>query len=149
NLAMCNIQEPATALEGKFSLRFTAALAMAGDDTSEQAFTDAAVRRSDLVDLRNRVAVAARENGGGAGTDVTITTTSGTELRTSVNLETPAADLGLQLTRLQSKFDSLARPVIGASAADALRERIARLETEPTMANVVALAVAARQGAAV
>lgn len=146
NLAMCNIQEPATALEGKFSLRFTAALAMAGDDTSEQAFTDSAVRRAELVELRDRVQVEGRERG--AGTDVTITTTSGAELRTSVNLETPADDLDLQLARLEAKFDSLARPVIGAGEADGLRTRIGSLETEQNMADLVSLAVA-RQGAAV
>ena len=146
NLAMCNIQEPATALEGKFSLRFTAALAMAGDDTSEQAFTDSAVRQPGLVDLRNRVHVDGRERG--AGTDVTITTTSGAELRTSVNLETPADDLDLQLARLEAKFISLARPVIREDATDALLARISRLEGEQNMAELVSLAVA-RQGAAV
>ena len=146
NLAMCNIQEPATALEGKFSLRFTAALAMAGDDTSEQAFTDSAVRQAGLVELRDRVTVAGREKG--AGTEVTITTTSGAELRTSVNLETPATDLELQRARLEAKFISLARPVIGEDAADALLTRISRLEGEQDMAHLVSLAVA-RQGAAV
>ena len=146
NLAMCNIQEPATALEGKFSLRFTAALAMAGDDTSEQAFTDSAVRLPELVELRDRVTVAGREKG--AGTEVTITTTSGAELRTSVNLETPANDLELQRARLEAKFFSLARPVIGEDAADALLAGISRLEGEQDMAHLVSLAVA-RQGAAV
>ncbi|MEO6044281.1 MAG: MmgE/PrpD family protein [Tepidiformaceae bacterium] len=146
NLAMCNIQEPSTALEGKFSLRFTAALAMTGNDTSEQAFTDSAVRLPELVELRDRVTVAAREKG--AGTEVTITTTSGAELRTSVNLETPANDLELQRARLEAKFFSLARPVIGEDAADALLARISRLEGEQKMADLVSLAVA-RQGAAV
>ena len=143
---MCNIQEPATALEGKFSLRFTAALAMAGDDTSEQAFTDSAVRLPELVELRDRVTVAGREKG--AGTEVTITTTTGAELRTSVNLETPATDLELQRARLEAKFISLARPVIREDAADALLARISRLEGEQDMADLVSLAVA-RQGAAV
>lgn len=146
NLAMCNINEPATALEGKFSLRFTAALAMAGDDTSEQAFTDGAVRSPKLVELRDLVTVAGRERG--AGTEVTVITTSGAELHASVNLETPADDLQLQLARLESKFGSLARPVIGSAAAEELRARIGRLEQEQSMAGLVSLAVA-RQGAAV
>ena len=114
-----------------------------------QAFTDTAVRRPDLVELRNRVIVTAREDREGAGTEVRITTTSGTEFRTFVNLETPAQDLDLQLTRLESKFDSLVRPVIGVSKGNSLRERVARLETEHSMAGLVALAVVTRQGAAV
>src|SRR3546814_21089748 len=36
NLAMCNIQNPGTGLEIKFSLRFTIALALAGEERSEE-----------------------------------------------------------------------------------------------------------------
>ncbi len=148
NLAMCNIEQPLTALEGKFSLRFTAALAMAGDNTSEQAFTDAAVHRRDLVALRDRVHVEGRVGGSGGGTDVTIVTASGTEFHALVDLTAPAEDLGLQLVRLEAKFASLARPVLGTEAADALRTRIARLESQSNIRDVVSLAVA-RQGAVV
>ena len=142
NLAMCNIQEPSTALEGKFSLRFTAALALSSDDTSEAAFTDAAVRQPGLVALRNRVSVEGRSEAARAGTDVVITTTSGQELRESVNLETPAGDLAMQWERLEAKYLSLAAPVLGETRAAELRDRISSLQEQRSMADVVALAVA-------
>ncbi|MBA4180376.1 MAG: MmgE/PrpD family protein [Anaerolinea sp.] len=154
NLAMCNIQEPTTALEGKFSLRFTAALALAGDDTSEAAFTDAAVREPALVSLGGRVVVEGRTDraragtGIGSGTDVTITTADGTELREFVNLETPADDLSMQWERLEAKFLSLATPVLGGSRAAWLRDRVSSLEDQASMADVVQMAVA-REAAAV
>jgi len=148
NLAMCNIQEPTTALEGKFSLRFTAALAVAGDDTSEQAFTDEAVRTPALVSLRDRVSVAARNDGARAGTDVAITTVSGETFRESVNLDTPATDLDAQWASLEAKFFSLARPVVGSEAATKLRDRISHIEQLSSVDELARLATA-RQGAAV
>ena len=45
-LQICNIAEPATGLEGKFSLRATAAMALLGDDTADMAaFNDARMAR--------------------------------------------------------------------------------------------------------
>ncbi len=53
---VCNIAEPASGLEAKFSLRFTVALALAGEDTASiRLFTDALTRRKDLVALRDKV----------------------------------------------------------------------------------------------
>ncbi len=148
NLAMCNIQEPTTALEGKFSLRFTAALAASGAETTEAAFTDEAVRRPDLVALRDRVEVVAASERRGAGTDVSITTTDGRRLERHVNLETPAADLDRQWLRLEAKFLSLAEPVIGKGQALQLRDAIAAIETAPAIADVVRLATPALWAAA-
>ena len=43
NLSMCNIQQPVTGLEGKFSMRFTAAAALCEGEAREGVFTDARV----------------------------------------------------------------------------------------------------------
>ena len=46
---MCDIAEPRTGLEGKFSLRATTAMALLGDDTSDPAaFTDARMASAEL-----------------------------------------------------------------------------------------------------
>ncbi|MBI2765597.1 MAG: MmgE/PrpD family protein [Chloroflexi bacterium] len=139
NLTMCNIQQPSTALEGKFSMRFTAALALATGETGEQAFTDAAVRRPDLISLRDRVRI---EAGGGAGTTVRIELADGRALEESVNLQVPATDLQQQWQRLEAKFRSLAAPVVGAGRASELADAVRRLETLPDMAAVPRLATA-------
>jgi 2-methylcitrate dehydratase PrpD len=52
HLDVCNIQEPRTGLEAKFSLRFTAALSLVTGQTGEDAFTDGAVSQAGLVQMR-------------------------------------------------------------------------------------------------
>src|SRR5438105_12779732 len=53
---VCDIAEPTTGLEGKFSLRVTTAMALLGDDTSDPAtFNDERMRAHDLRTLRDRV----------------------------------------------------------------------------------------------
>ncbi len=57
-LKVCNIAEPATGLEAKFSFRLTAAMALCGYDTSALAsFGDETCRAPHLVALRDRVKV--------------------------------------------------------------------------------------------
>ena len=59
-LDVCNIPEPRTGLEGKFSLRATAAMGLLGDDTGAiSTYTDERVKRPELVRLRDRVSVVA------------------------------------------------------------------------------------------
>ena len=140
NLAMCNIEAPVTALEGKFSLRFTAALALARDDTSEAAFTDPSVGEHDLVELRNRVVVegTAPPN---SGTEVTLVLTDGRELRQRVNLNIPEADLDRQWDRLRHKFLSLAVPVVGSAQASELLSRIEKLDPATPVRELVRVSV--------
>lgn len=119
HLAMCNIAQPSTPLEGKFSLRFTAALALATGDASEQAFTEANVRAPHLAALRDRVHVEAHEGPAGlaGGTSVEVALEDGREFTEAVNLNLPATDLDLQWERLAAKFRSLVEPVIGREKA--------------------------------
>jgi len=148
HLNMCNIPEPATALEGKFSLRFTAALALAGEGTGDAAFTDAAVCNPDLVAVRDRVTVEPRGDDEGAplaaGTDVGIRLKDGRELHERVNLDVPATDLDQQWRRLAAKFRGLAAPVIGVDRAERLLAAVEKLEETASMAKIAALATAGR-----
>ena len=143
NLSMCNIQTPTTALEGKFSLRFTAALALARDDTSDHAFTDEAVRDLALTRLRDRVAVVGRPSSG-MGTDVAIVLSDGRELRESVNLETPAADLDRQWQRLAVKYTSLAEDVLGETRARKLLDAVEHVEEIQSLSELLRLTVPTR-----
>ena len=57
-LGVCNIGDPTTGLEGKFSLRATTALALLGEDTSAlETYTDAKMADPALIALRDRVKV--------------------------------------------------------------------------------------------
>lgn len=146
NLTMCNIHQPVTALEGKFSLRFTAAMALAGEPTNDQAFTDEAVVRPDLMALRDRVSVAAAGPGDARGTKVEVELNDGRVIAEQVNLDIPATDLDRQWQRLAAKFDSLAQPVLGEAGADSLRAAVAKLDGVSAMDEIAVLAVAQPAG---
>jgi 2-methylcitrate dehydratase PrpD len=124
HLAMCNIPEPSTALEGKFSLRFTAALALARGQAGEDQFTDAATRQPDLVAIRDRVSVVTQEGDWERGTLVSVQARDGRSFSRQVNLNIPTDDLDGQWQRLEAKFRSLASPVVGQSASSELASAI-------------------------
>jgi 2-methylcitrate dehydratase PrpD len=145
-LSMCNIQEPHTALEGKFSLRFTAALALGWNDTGETAFTDARVHDPALVALRDRVTVEGDASVTG-GTNVTVELADGRELREQVDVNTPATDLDRQWQRLVAKFRGLAAPVVGTQQTEALIATVAHLEEVADMASVARAGAPAFAGA--
>ncbi len=132
NLNMCNIPEPTTPLEGKFSLRFTAALALGHGDTTETAFTTARVNDPALTSLRDRVTVVGDEAITGA-TEVTVELADGRQLRAAVDVNQPATDLDRQWQRLTAKFRGLATPIIGAGAADEVIATVSHLDELPSL----------------
>ncbi|HYL60957.1 MAG TPA: MmgE/PrpD family protein, partial [Candidatus Acidoferrales bacterium] len=99
-LGVCNIQEPRTGLEGKFSLRATAAMALSGIDTSSLAtFTDARVTEPGLVHLRDRVRIVADEKLGGTQSTVVVES-RGRRWQSSADSGVPAPDLAAQRASL-------------------------------------------------
>ncbi len=127
-LGVCNIQDPATGLEGKFSLRATTALALLGSDTAELAtYSDTTMRDPALVRLRDRIRIV---------TDPALATTrarvsvaaAGGRFTADADTGTPAPDLSAQRARLREKFDALATPVLGASRAAELAEAVLHVD---------------------
>lgn len=141
-LAMCNIQSPTTALEAKFSLRFTTAMAFTDGDTTESGFTDAVTANPQLVALRDRVTVIGGEDGVGFGeTEVTVTMKSGVSHVSRADVNKPERDLDKEWERLAAKYYSLATPLLGQSRAQVLYQRVRSLESVDDMSEVTALAV--------
>lgn len=128
SLKVCNIAEPATGLEAKFSLRATTAMALLGDDTTDMAaYRDARMTDADLVALRDKVRVVPLGDRPGTRSEVIVTTTDGRKLQAEADTGIPAADHDLQMTRLSSKFHGLADPVIGEERARQLRQAVVDL----------------------
>lgn len=132
-LDICCISEPATGLEGKFSVRHAASVALAGLPTGPEAFTDQSVHEPRLMALRERVIVEPepeRELNG--PTRVLVTLTSGDRLQAEVDVfeTTPDAELASEWMALVDKFKLLATPLIGTGATQELIERIAHLEPQ-------------------
>ena len=136
----CNIQEPTTGLETKFSLRHTAAFALAGEDTARlDTFSDANATRADLVALRDKVEVEQWPDGGRRETRVTLELDDGRTFEEIFDVAVPAADLDDQWQNLEAKFRSMVAPTLGAGATDRLIAACHDLDTVESVAEVTAL----------
>lgn len=128
HLKVCNIQEPDTGLEVKFSLRHTAAFALAGTDTASiESYSDANALAPELVALRRKVAIV---DDGGPSTLATarITLHDGQTLERSFDVGVPAQDVAAQGLKIDAKFRSLAVPLLGETVAAALLADLHALE---------------------
>jgi 2-methylcitrate dehydratase PrpD len=134
SLQVCDISEPATGLEGKFSLRATTAMALLGDETTDMAaYSDARMAAPDLLAMRDRVRVVPEDERPGTRSRVVVTTTDGRTLEAEDDTGRPAADLALQWERLSAKFRGLAAPVVGEEGADRLRQAVAEAARARTL----------------
>ena len=126
---VCNIADPRTGLEAKFSLRFTMALALAGADTSRlSVYSDEVTRDEAMNRLRDRVTVEFTSGWPITLTEVEIALNDGRAVSARRDSGAPARDVDDQGRRLEEKFTALVEPLLGAQRADTLRETIANLD---------------------
>ena len=139
---ICNIPQPATGLEGKFSLRLTAAMALANIETADPAmFSDAIVNGPELIALRDRITVGFDAAIGQGCASITLThAAGGRALFTEYNAARPWTDLDAQQTRLQAKFERLAAPVLGEEQTLQLSDCVEALEGLQTLEPLFVLA---------
>jgi len=138
-LGVCNIAEPRTGLEGKFSLRATTALALLGEDTGAIAtYSDAKMADPSLVRLRDRVRVDVDRALVPTRARVSVSA-GGRRLEADADTGVPAADLAAQRRRLGAKFAALARPVLGARAAGELAEAALAVDRLPSVRDLLGL----------
>jgi 2-methylcitrate dehydratase PrpD len=139
HLSVCNILDPSTGLEIKFSLRQTAALAALGVDTAAiDTYSDANANRPDAVALRERITVHGDDPGEVTAAEVQIATKSGARLTLREDVGLPTRDFMAQQVRLEEKYRSLAQPVLGAEDAERLLEAILTLEKVSDMRQLAA-----------
>ena len=139
-IGVCDIEEPQTGLEGKFSLRATTAMALLGDDTGDpEAFTDERLASAELRGMLERVTYSPQQGVPSTRGSVRVTA-GGRELYADADTGRPAADLGRQWEALSAKFFGLASPVIGRERAEQLRDAIDGIETAASMRESIALA---------
>jgi len=132
HLGVCNIQEPATGLECKFSLRMTTALALAGEDTfKDSLYSDATANRSDLIALRRRVSVEPSSKN--LSSRVEIILKDGSHLAHTADVAIPVRDLPAQQDRLERKFRALTGTHLGEDKTGPMLHAIRSLETLPTL----------------
>lgn len=119
HFSVCNIPEPSTGLEVKFSMRHTAAMALSYIDTgSLTAYDDIIANRDDLVKLRNKVEIIDKKFDSRMQSEVIINLTDGRSLTKFWDAGVPMADASVQEKKLTEKFKALVVPVYGAPAAE-------------------------------
>ncbi|AUW58983.1 MmgE/PrpD family protein [Sphingobium sp. SCG-1] len=133
HLQACQIGDPRSGLEAKFSLTHAAALALCGRDTAAlETFTDAAIDDPQVAATRERVIVHGDAAAGGA-IFARIRTVAGECHDVAHDTGIVNTDLVAQGARIDAKYLSLAVPVVGAAAALRLKAVIAQLEDLPTV----------------
>ncbi|WP_233235138.1 MmgE/PrpD family protein [Bordetella sp. LUAb4] len=141
--SICNIQDPATALQAKFSLRATAAFAMLGIDTSSLE-TWGQVATPAIAALLQRVQVRLVPGMTLSDSIVTVHRYDGTSFTLAYDCGDPIADKALQSDRVRAKFRAIALPALGEARAVAILSRLASFEEQDDVAGLLALCGADR-----
>lgn len=138
HLGVCAIPEPRTGLEGKFSLRFTTALALRQGAADQSRFTDAMARDPEIVALRNRVRVHTTTDIGHYAGRVTVRCRDGRTRHAEGDVGTPrwTRSPTEQDPALTRKFDGLVSPVLGVDATARLRSLLADLDALGSVAEL-------------
>ncbi len=131
---VCNIAAPRTGLEAKFSHRLTAAMALAGLETSRlDCFTAEVASDPRITALRDKVSVELLPRFGQTHAIMDIRLVDQTTLSAEHDAGIPAPDVAHQGTRIRAKFDGLAAAALGPARAAALGDAIAAIDTAPTV----------------
>lgn len=138
-LKICNIHDPQTALETKFSLRQAVAMGLMKLDTSSlQTFSDGNALDPEIVALRNKVTIVPDWVQGGASR-VDFILNSGERIEIEENVAVPALNLDAQEARLTRKFEALAIPRLGEQSANDLRNEILNLRAAESLEKIFKL----------
>jgi 2-methylcitrate dehydratase PrpD len=125
---VCNIHDPRTGLETKFSLRGTASLALLDHDTTAPStYVDVTAQSAAFREVMKRVSVTPIESLDYWQTRVVVSTRDGRKLQEEVDLGHPASNLTEQWQRLGEKFHRLAEYAGHGAQAWELHDRVTRL----------------------
>lgn len=148
HLGVCALPEPRSGLEGKFSLRFTVALALSTGATDEARFTDRTVSDPALVALRDRVVVRTADDVAHFAGRLAVTTRAGRTWHAEGDVGTPRwrDHPDEQAPRLEHKFLGLVTPVLGAARTARLADLLADLAGLRAVTELTRTAVPEQEG---
>ena len=127
---VCNIPHPTTGLEAKFSLRQTVAMALNGVDTAAlDSYSDAITQEPRMKALRDKVSIEFKPNWEHSLAEMAIQLDDGTTIEASHDSGIPWADVKKQRKAIETKFESLVTPVLGAYGTSRLYDAIERLDS--------------------
>jgi len=139
-LTVCNIQEPKTGLESKFSLLAVSAMALLGDDTHDIAAYNATRANSpELIKLRDRVHVTGNDKLSGGVAIANVQLNDGRKLSATNDCYKPVGNLSKQREIVSAKFMRLVTPALGRDRADKLLRQILTVDTLPSVRQLIPL----------
>lgn len=119
-LELTGKKAPRTGLEGKFSVYHAAATALMRGDGSPGAFTDEAVRNSEIIALRDKVRATADTGVDEDAVHITVTFDDGSEEKLHVAHAVGSIEKPLSDDAITEKFARQAAPILGEKATDKL-----------------------------
>jgi 2-methylcitrate dehydratase PrpD len=137
---ICNIAEPRNGMETKFSLRATAAFALAGIETSRpDVFSDENAASQPLNAIREKVTVELTSDLALAESEMEIEFDNGQMLRARHDSGIPMKDRAAQGRRVAEKFHALVGPVLGSDRSRLIEARVERFEELPHLRDLIRL----------
>ncbi|MGH2555421.1 MAG: MmgE/PrpD family protein [Actinomycetota bacterium] len=130
-------EEPATGLEGKFSIFHAVAVALLDGRALPRQFTDERVNAPDVAELRKRVRIVVDDDLPKEGARVVIALKDGRRLSHEVPRNKGSADNPLSDIDLEQKYLDLASAVIGAADARAVAKDCWRLEDLDDLSEII------------
>ena len=138
---VCDIREPETGLNIKFSIRHLAAMALDGKNTADlNLYTDANAQDPRYAEARRRVDLAPSAHSTMdmmRSAVVRIDTNDQRTLNAEFNVAIPAEDVDAQWQRLVNKAQAIVTPVVGEARCAALIDGMGQLETASQLADVL------------
>ena len=142
HLAVCNIQQPKTGLEMKFSLKATAAMTLLGDDTyAIAAYNERRAADAELTGLAARVEVNGKDELKAGLSISTIELADGRRFTAQCDTYEPLRNFPYQRELVSKKFLDLAGAKISEKAAKDLQEQILKAEQLASVRPLLELAM--------
>lgn len=129
---------PETAVEAKFSIRYTCAAAFVKGRVTQSEFSGEALHNSEIMRIARATDVVSSQKYSERypqrwGCQVSVVCKDGTKLVCSVDDMSGSASVPLSPEQEHSKFTGLAEPLFGAEKAEALYQEITGLERLPRL----------------
>jgi 2-methylcitrate dehydratase PrpD len=131
---VCDIDNPQTGLNVKFSIKHLAALALDGVNTAAlDLYSTQTALNERIVQARRRITLTFDEDKERSDSVVTIRTCDGRELTADANVAIPSTDLDAQWDRLVDKARHIVEPVMGPARFKSLVSAIEQLDHSPSL----------------
>lgn len=136
---VCDIPDPQSGLEIKFSIRHLAVMALDGANTAAlDMYSDSNATAAKYSEARAKTTIVEKQVGGRHAGAVSIETMDGRTMVNEVDVGKPAKDVDEQWRKLQHKARTIMAPSIGADRAEAVITAVTGLSGASSVDELVA-----------